>query len=333
MYPFVEKFFHYAFIQGNKKFPSIYNFLYQKTRNDNAASAILKKSNLIGIHRVQRLIEEEKPSVIVCTCPAAAGAVSILKKLYSIDIPAVTVITDHTVHSYWIYPHIETYVVGSEDVRQGLLKLGIDNSYIHVTGIPISPKFSRHHQRQTLKKKHGMSEGLPVILVTGGGLGIIGNNGAALKKIDALPLDFQLILVCGHNKRLYQQVQQQTLHLKHRVLLTQYVDYMDELMAISDMMITKAGGLTISEGLAMRLPMLLYKPLGGQELDNVHYLLKNNTALLAENEDDLCHKVVQMLTHQYLLEALRNNMQKYQRQTAVFDAVKVIQSTVNVNKR
>lgn len=90
---------------------------------------------------------------------------------------------------------------------------------------------------------------MPFILVTGGGFGIWEDHGAALNRIDTLPLDFQLILVCGHNKRLCQQFQQLIPHLKHRVLLIQHVDYMDELMAISDMMITKAGGLSISEGL------------------------------------------------------------------------------------
>lgn len=103
-----------------------------------------------------------------------------------------------------------------------------------------------------------MSEDVPFILVTGGDFGILGDQGAALSRIDTLPLDFQLILVCGHYKRLYQQFQLLIPYLKHRVLLTQYVDYMDELMTVSDMMITKAGGLSISEGLSSVLPMLLY---------------------------------------------------------------------------
>lgn len=328
-HPLFDSVSRHFFIGGMKRFPSVYNFLYQKTRNQNVMSAILKRINRMGIGRLLKLLYSLQPTIIVCTCPIASGMISILKKYHFITVPTITVITDHTVHSYWVNPHVDTYIVGSDDVKRGLKQMGVNDARIVVTGIPVDPKFSQEYNRSALKLKYGMDRHLPTVLVTGGGFGMIGGDFPILKVFEKIPFDIQLIIVCGHNQRLYHRMKEERHDSKHHVLVTGYIDYLDELMAISDMMITKAGGMTLSEAITMNLPMLLYKSLGGQEQDNTEFLLKTKTALLATDMDDLYRKVIGMLTDLDLLKKLQNNAIETQQKQASFDAVQVILETLS----
>ncbi|MFD1458551.1 MGDG synthase family glycosyltransferase [Scopulibacillus daqui] len=325
VHPILESISRNLFLRGVKVFPSIYNYIYEKTRYPNDSRTLLKGINRLGIDHVFEIISDIQPEIIVCTCPIAAGMIATLKEYGLIDIPTVTVITDHTVHSYWIYKTTDIYLVGSAVVSQGLQKLGIDKERIKVTGIPINPKFSNHFNQQALKKKHQLDENLPTVLISGGGYGIIKDIIPALKLMERMPFKIQFIITCGHNHRLYQRMKQQLESSKHHLVITGYVDYIEELMAVSDFMVSKAGGLTVSEAIAMNLPLLLYKSIGGQEQDNTNFLIDRKAALLAKDEHDLYAKMIQLLTHPELISMIQRNIQdlKQQRNAASL-AVQVI---------
>lgn len=313
-----------VFIGGVKRFPSVYHYFYEKTRYDNLASMMLKGMNRLGIWRLLKMLNEMRPSVIVSTYPVASGMISILKGQGLLDIPLITAITDYSAHSYWVYPHTDAYLVGSEGVRQGLEQMGVNRDRISVTGIPVDPKFSVDYNRVVLRQKYGMEPNIPTVLITGGGYGMIGKGECVFEALEELPVQLQIIVVCGHNERLHQHLDRKLAHSKHNVLLLGYVDHIEELMAISDFMVTKPGGLTVSEAIAMNLPMLVYPSIGGQEHDNTQYLIETKTALLAEDAEDLCRKATRMLTDRNMLSALRNHAKQLQRKHSAFDAVEVI---------
>lgn len=153
---------------------------------------------------------------------------------------------------------------------------------------------------------------------------MIGKGNTVFQAFEKIPFDMQIIVVCGHNERLYHQLEQKMPSLKHKILLMGYVDHIEELMAVSDLMVTKPGGLTVSEAIAMSLPMLLYPSIGGQEHDNTQFLLETKTALLASDTEDLTRKVFRMLTDRNVLLTLRNHAKQLQRKHTAFDAVEVI---------
>lgn len=312
------------FIEGVKRFPSVYHYFYEKTRNDNLASMILKGMNRLGIWRLLKMLNEMRPSAIVSTYPVASGMISILKGQGLTDIPLITAITDYSAHSYWVYPHTDAYLVGSESVRQGLEQMGVGRSRISVTGIPVDPKFYADYNHTALRKKYGMEQKVPTVLITGGGYGMIGKGECIFEALEEVPSKLQIIVVCGHNEKLHQHLQKKLAHSKHNVLVLGYVDHIEELMAISDLMVTKPGGLTVSEAITMNLPMLIYPSIGGQEHDNTQYLLETKTAVLAEDTEDLCKKAARMLTDRNVLLALKNHTKQLQRKHSAFDAVEVI---------
>ena len=141
IHPYSYPISHYLYKSGIKKFPQLYSFLYKKTRVKNSFSIRLNSLFLIGMHSMFTILQELKPRVVVSTYPFAAGIISKLKEKGLIDIPTVTIITDYTDHSYWIHPYTDLYVVGSIQMRDRLILLGVDKFKINHTGIPVRKRF------------------------------------------------------------------------------------------------------------------------------------------------------------------------------------------------
>ncbi|MHA6529349.1 MGDG synthase family glycosyltransferase [Paenibacillus sp. BAC0078] len=277
VHPRLHTFERYCFLQWVKHFPSFYGYMFQKTRVDNSISQLLKQLRLFSIQRMITLLQESKPTVVVCTFPPAAAAISLLKGRGLIDLPAVTVITDHTDHSYWIHPHMDLYLVGSDQVRLALQRRGVPKSRIAVTGIPVRPSYSQTLDKRELRAKHGMSQAAFIVLVMGGGEGMIDKDFIDQINSGSLPSNVQFVMICGRNRKLKENLQKE-LEGRPNVLLKGYVEGIHEWMALADVLMTKPGGLTTSEALASRLPMLLFEARLGQERDNADYLVSAGAA-------------------------------------------------------
>jgi processive 1,2-diacylglycerol beta-glucosyltransferase len=308
-HPLIHSISRYFFIQGLKRFPSIYGYIYNKTRETNQLSLLLKKTNKLGMGRLFKLLQDERPSVVVSTFPLASGAMSAIKSVGLTKVPTMTVITDHTDHSYWLYPHTDKYFVGSEVVREGLIRSGISPDRIEVTGIPVRQEFNQSYDRSALVRKHGLDPNKPIVLIMGGGCGLFG--GELLKRLDELEhmsQSVQFLIVCGSNEKMRLQLDEETTSSMHDFRIMGYIDYVHELMAISDLMITKPGGLTISEAMAMQLPMLLYKPLPGQEEDNARFLLGSGVAFKADSVEELVFTLNYSLSNKVRLAKMREKL-------------------------
>ncbi|WP_027414810.1 MGDG synthase family glycosyltransferase [Aneurinibacillus terranovensis] len=327
IHPYLHRASRHLFIQGVKRFPALYGYLYHKTRYINSFSRLQKTFNILGVRRLINLLQRTQPTVVVSTFPIAAGAMSMLKSYGLTDVPTVTVITDQTDHGYWIHPHTNQYVVGSDFVGESLKQLGIPEYKITATGIPIRPKFCQTFAKESLKAKHGVAPNLSTVLVMGGGCGIIGGGVQSLLALNNLPQKVNLIIVCGENNKLKQQLAAGLKDSKHQIHLTGYIDYVEELMAIADIIITKPGGITTAEAIAMELPMLLYKPLPGQEEDNARFLLQTHAAIQADDDNDLTEKLAAVLTNSALLGNMKETARRLHQKQAAFDALDVILQT------
>lgn len=326
LHPVIYPVSRHIYMQGVKNFPSIYRYIFQKTRNSNF-SRILKTLHISSIKRMLKLLKDINPSVVVCTFPLAAATMSMLKSYGLTNVPTVTIITDHTDHSIWTYSHIDQYIVGSEPVRQALKKYGVPEGKIAVTGIPIRPAFNQPYSRDQLKNKYGLDPTLPTVLVAGGGYGLMGEGLSSLLTSDALTQKLQFIFVCGHNEKLKKQLTENLQNSKHTIFITGYIDYIHELMGVSDLMITKAGGLTIAEALAMELPLLFYKPLPGHEQDNAQIFIQAGVAKQADHYLDLKEMIEQILNTPHLLQDMKEKTKQFNKKQSAFDALDIIMQT------
>ncbi|MFS0907543.1 glycosyltransferase [Priestia aryabhattai] len=328
-YPFINNISRRIFIEGITKFPSFYNYLYTKTREPNHFSSFIKVIGRAGVWSILELINDLQPSIVISTFPFAAGIMSYLKEQKLTRVPTLTIITDYTVHSIWIYPYTDQYIVGSNVVRHGLIQCGVKGELIKVTGIPIHPKFSNDYKKEELKLKYGLKHNLPTVLIMGGGCGLIGEHNKILNSLEECPFNLQVIIICGRNKKIKKSLENSLVYSKHHVIVMGFVDCIDELMAICDGMITKAGGITISEGLALNIPILLYKPLGGQEQDNTKFLVDSNIGTLVEDVHDLSNKIIALLKKRYQHQFKQRDLFITNRQkNSAFYAVNIIQSLI-----
>lgn len=333
VHPFSNQFSRYMYLQGVKKFPQLYGYIYQKTRKVNKISNMMKSILSTGVGRMLKLIKEIEPTVVVSTFPLAAAVMSRLKSSGLIDIPTVTTITDHTDHSYWIHPFTDQYIVGSGIVRDSLMSLGVEEHRIAVTGIPIRQQFSSVFQRGEIIEKYGLDPHLPTLLVMGGGSGMIGDGKSTIQEIDNLPEPIQLIIVCGHNEKLRMDLMEKLKGSKHHIHLTGFIHYVHELMAISDLMMTKPEGVTTFEAIAMELPMLLYKPIPGQEKDNAIFLVRSGVAVQAGDSQKLINHLTNFLKNKELLQQMKERSKQFHPKESAVASAEVIMNTKNKYNR
>jgi processive 1,2-diacylglycerol beta-glucosyltransferase len=303
--PAITRFTRFTYTKSVRNTPSLYGYFYRVSDNLKLDSLLEKRLTNIGLEKILDCLAERSPRLIVSTYPVVAGVVSSVKQMGLLDVPLVTVITDNAVHSQWVHAETDLYLVGSEQVRQGLIYQGVPDSRIAITGIPIDPKFAQAPPRQTLYAKFGLDPDIPVLLVMIGAEGLLRRIPALCQLLDEFPLPLQVLVVTGKDRGLYQHLSEQAGKFSKPFQVYQFVDNVEEFMAVSNLLITKAGGLTISEALAVGLPMIIYRPIPGQEAENTRYLVNAGAALPVYNLKELKVKLHLILTQKQFYEAMR----------------------------
>lgn len=267
-------------------FPRLYGMMYG-WGNESCFALIGRQvvSGFLAI-RMEKYILEYNPSVIVCTHATPAGLVAHLMKQNKLDIPVVVVVTDFVVHRLWVYPEIKHYIVANSNMREFLAGFGVPYAYTEVMGIPVDEKFLLKLDRQKIVSKLQFSSDVKTILIMGGGAGILPMDEIVLC-CEQTNIPLQIIVVTGNNKSMYQKMMNLQSKLCNKVQVLGYVEYVHELMAISDLIISKPGGMTSAETLCSGVPMLIYRPIPGQEEANANYLIENNVALRADCLQDI----------------------------------------------
>ena len=229
-----------------------------------AIRTIRRVQNTIHAGPLARFLIQEQFDGIFSTHFFPCEVASCLKRQGRISSRIICTVTDYDVHTIWLSQGVDLYTVASDWTKRKIQLLGVPDSRIAVTGIPTDEKFSQRKDLGPLKARLGLQPGVMTVLVATGSFGI-GPIEEIISQLDG----FQLVVVCGHNKSLYQKLCQQK---KSLVKVCGLVDNMDELMAISDVMVTKPGGLSISEALVTGLPLVFFNAIPGQETNNIKVL-------------------------------------------------------------
>jgi len=271
--------------------PSLWGALYKQTSRNTERRNLEKMVELhdrLTYRKLMEHVEEFKPDAAICTHFLPAN-VLLAKR---IGIPVYVVITDFDAHALWVNRKVAGYFVASDEVKVQLARLGYPADKIRTTGIPIHPVFSEKVERP--------EAGKPTLLFMSGGLGM-GHMEQALERLLAIPIPFNLTVVAGRNEAMKKKLEKIA---GGRATIHGFVTNVHELMGKSDLIITKAGGLTVSECLAKRLPMVLYSPIPGQEECNADFLLEHGCAVKARTIDVLDYKVLELLEKPHRLDMM-----------------------------
>lgn len=282
--PILEKVINRAYMGVVKRTPEVWEYLYDNPKVVKNTQKLREMIHKFNKGKLETLLGEFKPDAIVCTQAFPCGMVADYKKTFNLSIPLIGALTDYAPHSYWIYNNIDAYIVPSEETGNRLIANGVDPSRVKVFGIPIDTKFQSPVNRKAVLEKLGLGADKPCILVMGGTQGL-GPIKEIATLVDRSPLELQMIVVTGTNKKLYNWIKAR--RWRKKMLPLPYTDNIDELMDISTVVITKPGGITTAEALAKGLPMLIVNSLPGQEAMNTKFLLGEGVAVKAGSPPDV----------------------------------------------
>lgn len=275
--PIVDKLVVGSYLNTVKNTPQIYGKLYEMSESTNNINDFSKTVNKFLSYRIKKLIHDFKPSVIVCTHPFPLQMVVNLKKKGKIHVPLSVIMTDFVVHPLWLHDDVDAYVVAHDYMKHEMTMKGIPAHTIYPYGIPISSSFLQKKDRNSILKEFRLDNKL-TILVMGGTLGF-GQIKDTFKSLVSSSKDLQIIAITGKNIKLKRQLENYSLYTNKKIKILSYTENVSELMDISDILITKPGGMTVSEALIKELPMFIISPIPGQETGNANFLVNNGAAI------------------------------------------------------
>ena len=342
-----------------KKHPTIWKLMYTTT-NKKSLNKIVEIINKTISKKLIPLLAEEKPDLIISTHPFSTEMISHLKKNENLNIPLICIMTDYAPHRTWLSPNVDSYVVANEEMIEPMEEMGVEKNKIHPFGIPVDNDFFNFVNKKEELRNLGLRDDLPTILIMAGNFGLA-NIGKVFVKLQKVDLDFQIIIITGKNKGLFNDLKQLThgkrlrkrdkilakMHLKNisekhlKIMavkksdefkitkptkLIYYTNEVDKYMHVSDLIITKPGGLTISEALACNLPMALFGTIPGQEEENANFLVGKNMAVKLENATGEENIIRNLLLNPEKLNFMKYNCKNFDKSDCLKNIFNLIHS-------
>lgn len=263
-------------------------------------------ANSVIAKKIMMYITASKPDVIVFTHVFVGIVLDLLKKKGRIKVDTIGIVTDFTIHPYWEESlHIDFIITANELLTMQAMKKGFTHSQIVPLGIPINPKFATGTPAAEARQMLGLDTDKLTLLIMSGSMGY-GDIVHTIRELDMIDLDFQIISVCGNNNEAKAEIDR--LVTKKKLINFGFVNNIDQLMDASDCIITKPGGLTTSEALAKRLPMIIANPIPGQEERNTEFLINNGVAMAVSETFTVTEAVYQLFTNPRRIDVMRESI-------------------------
>lgn len=306
--------------------PALWGYLYQQAdrrKLDSGLDRLRIAIERLNTQKLRSTLEQINPDCVICTHFLPAELFSRWRRKGSFQKPVWVVVTDFDVHMLWVHRHLTGYCTASAEVAHRLSDRGVPAADIHVTGIPIMPAFTRRLSRMECARELGLNPAKPTLLLMSGGTGFGSTHKLALRLLETLGRELQLIALAGKNVKLLASLRELAAGHPGRLVAMGYTESVERVMAASDLAITKSGGLTTSECLAMGLPLVVVSPIPGQEERNADYLLEHGAALKAYDAGGVEFRVQSLLEDRARLNTMRGNALRLGRPQAAEDILRL----------
>lgn len=308
-YPRTEKFADSLYTTVIKHFPFIWGRMYDRKKVIRNLSPLRKWVSEHTFKKLSNFVKKTSPDCFIATQAFPCGLIADFKEKFNCKIPLIAVVTDYHPHGFWIHNAVDKYVVASSAAKDVLVDKGIPCEKIEILGIPISYRFLNQTAKEAVAEEFKFLKDAKSVLIMGGGLGI-GPIEKIVKELDSSNEHFQIIAICGQNKKLYAWFEKNKNSFKKPVFYYGYVDFINKIMDFADIIVTKSGGITISEALAKGLAIIVSNPIPGQEEHNVSYLLKNEAVMRADDPQEIGRIAMELLGDERKTASLKANAKK-----------------------
>lgn len=296
-----------TYLQIVERAPELWGHIFKKTDNPALVRKLTRSRRALAevtTSKFIRQLKNFKPDVVLCTHYMPLEIMGHLRAEADLKPEPLTVsiVTDFEAHALWMEPGVNIYCVAADETKARLVARGVPEENIRVTGIPIASKFAKNIDAAAVRKRLGLRDDLPVILVLGGGFGM-GPVTEILQQLNHLQGTVQIVIVCGRNEELRREIA--VLDKRHPTHVMGFVTNMEEFLAVSDIVLTKPGGLTTSEALALGKPIFIINPIPGQEAANSDFLLEHGAAVKVNALEDIPFRLQKLLGTSKLNEMSR----------------------------
>lgn len=281
-----------AYLDSIRLAPASYGVFYRTIGKVKPDSRMRKMMDSPGRRGLGRYLAEHPYDVIVSLYPIPSGAVAYLRTEGRVGAQLVTVVTDYTCHPEWIHGGTDAYVVGSDSVADLMIGRGVEPARIHAVGIPVRAAFARAAQQASVP-----GGGSRRVLVMAGAYGALGGIADVAEALGKMSDQVDVTFVCGRAEALADKVELLTKNWVRRPRILGYVHDVAREMVAADLVISKAGGITVSEALVLGRPLLIYKPIPGQEQRNCDFLHEHGAGVAVRTPGDLNRVLRDLLAH------------------------------------
>ncbi len=321
--PISEKVVNQIYTTVIKRTPKLWDMVYDNPKVKKRLDKIKNIIHKMNSPKFKHLFGKFRPDAVICTQAFPCGMVADYKKSYGINVPLIAVLTDFVPHSYWVYDTVDCYVTPSEEIAAKLVEKGVPGHKVRALGIPFDNKFNANVEKQKVYQKMGLQENVPIVLIMGGGQGL-GPIKTIVKSLEQAKTCFQEVIITGTNRKLYKALKKRSKKSSKKVSVLGYVNNINELMSIASMIITKPGGITTSEALSKKLPMLILKPIPGQEENNTAFLTKKEAAIRIEDPKEVHLIVDELLANPHKLKHISEAAGKISKPNASIDIARLV---------
>ena len=299
-----------------------------------------EKRDKLSVHKtvkktlsvLKEKIDEYQPSAIISTHPYSNVAVNDMLKLGMIDrekIRTVSVLTDYCVHPYWEAGVELDYVISpTDDTIEELLKRGYKQDQIKVIGYPVASKFSKRMTKEQARQELGLQNKFTVLIMNGGNG--LGKNLKLIKNLKKSEKEFQIICVCGKNKKGKEELDDYIEKNKvTNIISLGFVSNIEVLMSAADVMFSRGGGVSLTEALNMNVPLIIREKIIINEKRNKEFLIKRKSALNIENINEAKDALEFLIENPNILEEIKTNQKEHVNPNAADDIAGFIDKIVS----
>ena len=293
------------------KIPKVYGECYKITDRKTLVYKAVMKSNTLMSDKLLDTINEYAPDAIIICHPFVTTMISRLRRKGKTDVKAISLITDYDAHRTYIVPHIDAYVLAEPHMAKKLIEeYGVDKDIIYPFGIPIFDRFTEPFSKEDICKREGLDPNVPTVLLMAGSFGVTGVLNF-YKQLAEKAENIQFIVITGRNKRLYSHLEElvEEMGMQDRTKLLYFIDNVEDYMHVSDIIVTKPGGLTVTESLACSLPLAIYSAFPGQERCNADFLTDEGVAVLLDNKNG-AEQIIELLNSPEKLSRMKEKCKR-----------------------
>ena len=311
-FPTLSKTLQKAYLKTYKPIgKDVYRMLYYGSSyavHDSFQAKILKPYLEFGIRSLRNKIRSFEPDAIISVFPVTS--------LYTLEekgfkIPIYTVITDYYASGLWLYKGARRHYVASNKMVAWGVANGLSQNQFMLTGIPINSKFYKKHPKSEIYEKYQLDPNKRTVVVSAGAYGVVSHVDEIATRLASQP-EIQVVVVCGNNHKMYEKMMEVKASYANLQVLG-YCKEMNELLDIADLMVTKPGGISLTEAAVKSVPVILYNPVYGQELENARYFEEKGASVIVSSESELIYHVLIILNEEGMLEEMKQNINQLSR--------------------